>query len=193
MIDFFIKFSKFHWFISLSISPGYKSLLNFVRNQAQALINQRRTFLPTSTGTMWSVLKMAHGNLRIYPKIFVRVQSFAIHSFYLHWFKRVIFFYSFSPSLSLFSLQLCQYTPLYVHIFARKQKEKQSNLDSNQIKCTREKCLWNELFFRSVNRWMPWSKRKINWIIELKSSSEFKSKIYFSFWKSHKRKRNSLR
>jgi len=32
--------------------PGYKSLLNFVRNQAQALINQRRTFLPTSTGTM---------------------------------------------------------------------------------------------------------------------------------------------
>jgi hypothetical protein len=29
-------------------SPGYKSLLLFVRNQAQALINQRRTFFPPS-------------------------------------------------------------------------------------------------------------------------------------------------
>ena len=31
-----------------STSPGYKSLLLFVRNQAQALINQRRTFFPSS-------------------------------------------------------------------------------------------------------------------------------------------------
>ena len=29
-------------------SPGYKSLLAFVRNQAQSLINQRRTFFPPS-------------------------------------------------------------------------------------------------------------------------------------------------
>lgn len=89
---------------------------------------------------------MAHGNLRIYPYTFVRVQSFAIHSFYLlidsngllTLFSFILFL---SLSRSLFSLQLCQYTPLYVHMFARKQKEKQSNLDSNQIKCTREKCL----------------------------------------------------
>lgn len=30
------------------ISPGYKSLLLFVRNQAQALISSRRTFFPPS-------------------------------------------------------------------------------------------------------------------------------------------------
>ena len=33
---------------TFSISPGYKSLLLFVRSQAQALINPRRTFLPPS-------------------------------------------------------------------------------------------------------------------------------------------------
>jgi hypothetical protein len=34
---------------SIFYSPGYKSLLLFVRNQAQALINQRRTFFPSSS------------------------------------------------------------------------------------------------------------------------------------------------
>jgi hypothetical protein len=34
---------------SIFCSPGYRSLLLFVRNQAQALINQRRTLFPLSS------------------------------------------------------------------------------------------------------------------------------------------------
>ncbi len=43
------RLSSFCQFIFFCLaSPGYKSLLGFVRNQAQTLINQRRTFFPPS-------------------------------------------------------------------------------------------------------------------------------------------------
>jgi hypothetical protein len=48
--DWFVILPFFHFFLSILFfaSPGYKSLLVFVRNQAQTLINQRRTFFPSS-------------------------------------------------------------------------------------------------------------------------------------------------
>ena len=42
---------EFSFCLSLSSSPGYKTLLLFVRNQAQALINQRRTFFSSISPT----------------------------------------------------------------------------------------------------------------------------------------------
>jgi hypothetical protein len=44
LFSLFISFLLIRYFAS----PGYKSLLLFVRNQAQTLLNQRRTFFPSS-------------------------------------------------------------------------------------------------------------------------------------------------
>ena len=133
---------------SCATSPGYKSLLSFVRNQAQALINQRRTFLPSWKITMWSVFNASW----TFTYKYILSCSMICHTFVLssQWLRRdifVIFFYFFSLSLSV-SLRLCQYIHLYTHPHMRSKtnrKTKQFRFESNKMHSWKMFVKWKSL------------------------------------------------
>lgn len=73
---FVLRKKRFHNIISFKLilysSPGYKSLLVFVRNQAQSLINQRRTHLP-STSQLSPTKKQASTEQGILINIYIYI------------------------------------------------------------------------------------------------------------------------